>query len=216
MSESKKLFTQFPPVSTEEWMDKINKDLKGADFEKNLVWRSKEGVDVMPFYRAEDLEGLAHMNSLPGEFPFVRGRGKTSNEWLVRQDIIVKDPLAANKKALDILNRGVNSLGFRFDRETTYTMEFFKKLLVGIYIESVEINFYPEGSALELVEAYKEFLADKGVKPDMVTGSVETDPLGRYMINGKLCIPVEEGIAYLKDLIEAASEYKNFKVIRIK
>ena len=91
MSESKKLFTEFPPVTTEEWMDKINKDLKGADFDKKLVWKSKEGVDVRPFYRAEDLEGLAHMDSLPGKFPFVRGNKKQTNDWFVRQDIMVKD-----------------------------------------------------------------------------------------------------------------------------
>ena len=47
-----KLFSEFPPVSTEEWMAKITEDLKGADFEKKLVWRTNEGFKVQPFYRA--------------------------------------------------------------------------------------------------------------------------------------------------------------------
>ena len=50
-----RLFDQFPPVATEEWMKKIHSDLKGADFNKKLVWRTNEGFDVMPFYRSEDL-----------------------------------------------------------------------------------------------------------------------------------------------------------------
>ena len=59
MSNNKeKLFSEFPPVSTEEWMAKITEDLKGADFEKKLVWRTNEGFKVQPFYRQENLEGL--------------------------------------------------------------------------------------------------------------------------------------------------------------
>lgn len=215
MSDSKRLFSQFPPVTTGEWMDKITKDLKGADFNKKLVWRSKEGIDVKPFYREEDLEGIAHMDTVPGEFPFVRGKGKTTNEWFVRQDIIVEDPLSANKKALDILNRGVSSLGFRFDRETKFTTDLFRALLDGIFIESIELNFYPEGSAIELVEAYDKFLKERKVKAGLVTGAVETDPLGRYLVNGELCVPVEDGIVYLKSLVAAASEYEKLKVVRI-
>ncbi len=215
MSESKNLFTQFPPVSTEEWMDKIKNDLKGADFDKKLVWRSKEGVDVNPFYREEDLEGLSYIDSLPGEFPFVRGPGKSTNDWLVRQDILVVNPAEANKKALHILNRGVNSLGFRFEREAKFSKEFIATLLEGIFIESIELNFYPEGSALELLEAFRKVLDERGVKPAMVKGAIETDPLGRYMLKGKLCIPLQDGILYLKKLIEAGSDIDDFRLLRI-
>lgn len=59
MADSKeKLFSDFPSVSTQEWMDKIMVDLKGADYEKKLVWKTNEGFKVKPFYRQEDLEGL--------------------------------------------------------------------------------------------------------------------------------------------------------------
>jgi methylmalonyl-CoA mutase len=51
MADSKeKLFSDFPAVSTEQWMEKITADLKGADFEKKLVWRTNEGFKVKPFY----------------------------------------------------------------------------------------------------------------------------------------------------------------------
>ena len=59
MAEDKqKLFAEFPPIATEEWMNKITEDLKGADFQKRLVWRTTEGFDVQPFYRKEDIDAL--------------------------------------------------------------------------------------------------------------------------------------------------------------
>lgn len=66
----------FPPVSTADWLAAIEKDLKGADFDKRLVWRTDEGLAVRPFYRAEDLAGLeAQTRTAPGAFPYVRGAG---------------------------------------------------------------------------------------------------------------------------------------------
>ena len=62
------LFEEFPPVSTQQWMDKVTADLKGADFNRKLVWKTNEGIDVQPFYRAENLAELDYLNSLPGEF----------------------------------------------------------------------------------------------------------------------------------------------------
>ena len=110
MADSKeKLFSDFSPVSTEQWMEKVTADLKGADFEKKLVWKTNEGFKVKPFYRMEDLEGLKTTDALPGEFPYLRGTKKDNNEWLVRQEIKVECPKEANAKALDILNKGVDS-----------------------------------------------------------------------------------------------------------
>ena len=74
MADSKeKLISEFPGVSTEAWMEKITADLKGADFEKKLVWKTNEGFKVKPFYRQEDLEGLKTTEGLPGQFPYLRG-----------------------------------------------------------------------------------------------------------------------------------------------
>ncbi len=196
-------------------MDKVTADLKGADFEKKLVWRSKEGINVKPFYREDDLNDLPHMGTLPGEFPFVRGNDRLSNSWYIRQTIIVKDAVTANKKALNILNRGVTSLGFVFEPETVYTVELLGTLLDGIFIESVELNLYPQGSAIELLQSFKAFLKERGIKPGKVNGALEADPLGRYMVQGKLCIPIEDGIAYLKGVAELAADMPKFRVLQI-
>jgi methylmalonyl-CoA mutase len=53
---AEKLFTEFPGTSSEAWREKIEMDLKGADFNKRLVWRTDEGFDVQPYYRQEDLK----------------------------------------------------------------------------------------------------------------------------------------------------------------
>ncbi len=74
----------FPPVPTAEWEAAIRKDLKGADYEKKLVWRTDEGIPVRPYYRSESLAGLeGQTGSAPGSFPFVRGNGEA---WTIDQE----------------------------------------------------------------------------------------------------------------------------------
>ena len=70
-TEDVKLFESFPPVSTETWEALIQKDLKGADYVKKLVWKTMEGFDVKPYYREEDLKNLEYLNVFPGDFPLV-------------------------------------------------------------------------------------------------------------------------------------------------
>ena len=140
MAELKeKLFSEFAPVSTEEWMAKITADLKGVPFEKKLVWKTGEGFNVNPFYRAEDIEGLKTTESLPGEFPYVRGT-KKDNDWKVRQNIEVCCFKGANEKALDLLTKGVTSLGFIIKGDEV-NEENIATLLEGICPASVELNF---------------------------------------------------------------------------
>jgi methylmalonyl-CoA mutase len=78
------LSQDFPPVSTAAWEAQIQKDLKGADYEKKLVWRTDEGIPVRPYYRGDSLTGLeAQTESAPAQFPFVRGNG---TPWVIDQD----------------------------------------------------------------------------------------------------------------------------------
>ena len=121
MAELKeKLFSEFPPVSTEEWVAKITADLKGVPFEKKLVWKTGEGFNVNPFYRREDIKDLKTTGSLPGEFPYVRGT-KKDNNWKVRQNIEVTNFKSANEEAKDLLTKGVTSLGFSIKGDVIVT-----------------------------------------------------------------------------------------------
>ena len=76
-----RLFTGFPPVSTREWDAKIREDLKGADYEKKLIWKTPEGFKVKPFYSAEDLKDLQYPESVPGRVP-VRTGGQINRQCL--------------------------------------------------------------------------------------------------------------------------------------
>ncbi|MDR1371217.1 MAG: methylmalonyl-CoA mutase small subunit [Dysgonamonadaceae bacterium] len=212
MSNSKeKLFSEFPPVSTETWMGKIVADLKGADFEKKLVWKTNEGFSVKPFYREEDIAGLKTADSLPGQFPYVRGT-KNDNDWYVRQDIVVEDFKKANKKALEILNKGVTSLGFVIPREEVKA-ENIAILLDGIHAESVELNFKTcSRKSVELVKIIAASLKSKGYDPAKCAGSVNLDFVGPILRKGNV---VEDAVAQMAEAVEASRELRMFRVIGI-
>ena len=136
--EKEKLFNEFQPVTSEDWKNKIVEDLKGADYEKKMIWKTAEGFDVNPFYRKEDLPAGCE-NEVPGKFPFTRGN-KADNNWLVRQDIDVIDATEANAKAKKLIDEGVESIAFKVKGKSV-TPEYIPTLLNGIDAEKVELNF---------------------------------------------------------------------------
>ncbi|MCX6261351.1 MAG: methylmalonyl-CoA mutase subunit beta [Bacteroidia bacterium] len=202
----KKLFEQFPPVTTKKWMDKITADLKGADFYKRLVWKTGEGFDVMPFYRREDLENLKHIDSRIF---------KTSNQWLVRQNVKVSDYSAANKKALEILMKGIDSVGFILEDPESINEENLTLLLDGINPAGSEINFLSDGRAREIILSLIRISEKNRFDKSSIRGAVEADPLGRLMINGTLCIPVEAGFEYLASLSKETALLSNYRNIQV-
>ena len=212
MANKEKLFTEFTAPTTQEWLDKIQVDLKGADFQKRLVWRTNEGFNVQPFYRKEDLKDLKTPDALPGEFPFVRGNKKDSNVWYVRQNIEVTDAKEANKKALDILNKGIDSLGFRL-KGNMVSKETVESLLDGIYCDCIEVNFAtcPRHS-LELAEILVAYFAEKGYDKEKVVGSIEFDPMAKMVMKGKDVTPMLE---IAPKLVEALKDYPNFRCIAV-
>ena len=215
MVQKEKLFDQFPPVTTKEWMDKINTDLKGADFNKKLVWRTNEGFDVKPFYRMEDIENLMYINTLPGEFPYVRGTKIKNNNWLVRQNIEVTDYYEANRKALTILMKGVDSLGFIIVDPESVNEKNFDILLKGIHLEAIELNFLTNGKAKEIIGIITNLVKKSGLDPQGIRGAFEADPLSRLMLNGTLCIPPEQGFDYLASVVQSAAFLPHFRVLHL-
>jgi methylmalonyl-CoA mutase len=211
--KKKNLFDQFPPVSTMEWMDKIHTDLRGADFNEKLIWKTNEGFEVKPFYRSEDIESLMYINTLPGEFPYIRGTKIKNNNWYIRQDIEVTDYSGANLKALTILMKGIDSLGFIITDPESVNENNFKILLRDIHIETIEINFLCYGKAKEILDLITIISAERGLDTGKIRGAVETDPIGRLMLNGKLCVPVETGFDNLASLTGSASGFPNLRTI---
>ena len=215
MAKNEKLFDQFPPITTKEWMDKIQCDLKGADFNKKLAWKTNEGFEVQPFYRSEDIENLMYINTLPDEFPYVRGTKIKDNNWLVRQNIEVTDYSEANRKALTILMKGVDSLGFIITDPESVNESNFKTLLKDIHIEIIEINILCNGKAKEILDHITKIVSERGLDPVKIHGAIEADPICRLMLNGKLCVPVEAGFDYLASLASSSSVFPNLRTIHL-
>jgi len=134
---SKKLFNEFEPVSAKAWKQKIQLDLKGADYNDTLIWNSLESIDVKPFYTEEDIKNISFATN-------------TNDSWQICQTIYAKNTFEANKKALDALNRGAESLRFIISNENINTSE----LLKNIDLESVplffELEFLSSSYALSL------------------------------------------------------------------
>ncbi len=212
MANSKeKLFSDFAPVSTQEWMDKINVDLKGADYEKKLVWKTNEGFKVKPFYRKEDLEGMKTTEGLPGEYPYVRGT-KKDNTWFIRQNIQVESPQEANAKALDILNKGVDSIGFSLKKKDLCP-EFIETLLNNICADCIELNFSTcQGAVVALAKLLVDYFRKQGYNLENLKGSINYDPMGKMMVRGK---DLSNYVATAKELVETLAELPKYRCINV-
>lgn len=207
-----KLFTEFQSPSKQEWLDKIQVDLKGADFNKRLVWRTNEGFSVPPFYRREDLQNLKTPDALPGEFPYVRGNKKKDNEWYVRQDIKADDAKEANGKALDLLNKGIDSLCFKFSGKNV-NKDFVHALLDGIVCDAIELNFSTcKRHTLELASILNEYFEEKGYDKTKITGSLDWDPIEKIVMNGNDTTALLGSAA---EIIDVFKDYPNFRCITV-
>lgn len=206
----------FPLVTTKQWEEKIQKDLKGADYQKKLIWRTPEGINVKPYYREEDLENIDHLKFLPGEFPYVRSKKGDSNTWFVRQDIPVKNNhKEANQKALEILNKGVDSLGFILDENNEPSEEAFSELLNGICLSAVELNFVANHASKSVLSLLTGKLKKENLNPDEIRGGVDFNPIGNLNLKGKFCQSEEHSFSKSKEIIEASKDLPFFRSIEV-
>lgn len=211
MADNKeKLFTQFPPVSYDTWRAKVDADLKGVPFEKKLVWRTNEGFNVQPMYRREDIADLKTTDSLPGEFPYVRGT-RCDNNWLTRQEILASDPAEANKTALDVLGKGVTSLGFSLAEPTE---EAIAAALAGIDLAKVEINFAScPRKAVTLAKALVSYLKKNGAE-GVFHGSIDYNPYKRALRHGAEMAP-EAVAAEAAELLDTVKDVPALRVLAV-
>ena len=202
------LFNEFPPVSTEDWEEAIQKDLKGADYNKRLLWETGEGFKVKPYYRAEDLANINFLECVPGEFPFVRGNNEKNNYWLIRQDVVVTDPQKANKQVLSNIKNGINSINFVLGEDTAPDKNFISQLLKDIDTKALEINF-TAGKFASLIPGLLQEINFSG------SGSVDIDPLDKLNRFGKFCVTVDKAFDTVKDIMVKTESLAGFRVLVI-
>lgn len=211
MAEKKEtLFDAFSPISTEEWKAKITADLKGADFDKKLVWRTNEGFNVQPFYRREDIANLPHIGSLPGEYPYVRGT-RDNNDWLIRQGVQGATAEEMNAHARHIIDKGAEAIGISLKGDVTEAD--LATILKDVDLKKVEVNINccPGKAAVvaaELVKLVKAAGAEKDFR-----GSIEFNPFRRLIKHG-LAFP-KDIAAEGKALYEAVKDVKGIRCFAV-
>ena len=209
---NEKLFDQFPETSYEEWRAKVEADLKGADYERKLVWRTGEGFNVRPYYRAENLADIAHLGVEAGEFPYVRGV-RRDNRWCIHQTVEVACPATANAEALRLLDAGVDSLEFRMTRELT--ADELDTLLAGIHLTAIELTLSGVKGA-----AHAEMLLAKvereGIAKDDLRLNFCIDPLRNLALNGAFCsCNGEKCFERIAQIVRRVEEYKHIRVVTV-
>ena len=206
VEKREKLFDMFSPVSPEEWRAKAEVDLKGADFEKKMVWRTDEGFNVQPLYRGVDIKDFKTIDSLPGEYPYVRGT-RTNNDWQARQEIDAADVKEANAKALDVLNKGITSLGFKLHDDFNLDV-----LLDGIFTDIAQVNFAVcPNKVVEFAKVLVAYLEKKGTA-DKFVGSIDFNPYKATFKKGKKF----EGIAEVAaELLKVVAPVKGLRVLSV-
>ena len=212
--EDNKLFTEFPPVSTEKWEEVINKDLKGADYEKKLVWKTIEGFKVKPYYRAEDLEHIEYLNSNPDQFPYTRGKHADNNTWDIRQDIREKDPVKANALALEALKRGATAIGLC--AKAIETEEQMSALLKDIHLPAITLHFNCSNDFLATLRLFVAVARNNGFDTNELFGTVNLDLFRRALTHGAFKNGIDGDLKEAADLLAfAAKELPKFRVLTV-
>ncbi len=211
-----KLFSEFPPITTAEWEAVINKDLKGADYEKSLVWKTLEGINVRPYYRAEHIENNELLKTFPAQFPYIRGNNKTRNDWKIRQDIQGENLEEANHKALDALMKGADSIGFVFKDDFSISQSDFSKLLKDIVLTAVEINFVALHGSHAVLPLLENEVKTQEINPKDIYGSITFDPIGNMSLKGAFNKAEEFVFDTVKEIVSYGKEkFPNLRVLAV-
>ena len=127
------LFDEFNEVSAKEWKQKIQVDLKGADYNETLIWKNLEGIDVKPFYHQDDFK--VDFKEIPG-FP---------KDWNIAQSIFIDDEKIANHLILDSIKRGAEAIVLtannEFNIEQVFNEFFIKKTIIYFDLKFISESF---------------------------------------------------------------------------
>ena len=205
----KPLFSDFPEITTSAWEEKIRTDLKGADYNKKLVWQTDEGIHVKPYYREEDLASLDYL----GNVGPLRITGSAPNSWIICQDIFPDTHTAeANQRIKTALKGGAQAIKIHLTNCPLPDIQTLESLLAEIPLGETEIHFEGCLNADALYDMLIELASTKGIKASHIRGSLGADPLGKMMRMG---IPVAS-MENLGKLVKKASEISpDFRVIEV-
>lgn len=167
---TKRLMEEFPPVSSEAWRAAVEKDLKGADFDKKLVKKSLDGLTLKPYFRAEDL---------PNPLPEVPRDAKEGNRWATREEIRESDLGEANAHILRSLRRGADELAVYLYPigADVRTSGDFKRLVEEVWLDAAPIHWLCGPLSAPALALLTSEMREQGKDPAALQGSVEFDPI---------------------------------------
>jgi methylmalonyl-CoA mutase len=194
-SKEKMLFQDFIAPTKQDWINKANIDLKGADFDKRLVWKNLNGIDLQPFYTKEDQKEL------------LKNTGENSAQVVNYRRILVDDVTKANQLALKALEEGMT--GLLFDIDTNISAN---QLLKDIDFNGIALSFLLNKKSLSFITSYKSFLDHHSIDPKFVKGYIDFDIFNQYLETGSLD---NDLITQSSQLIGIFSDYPNFKTLTV-
>lgn len=162
MNTNDKLFSEFENVSSKQWKQQIQYELKGADYNETLVWESPEGIKVKPFYHYDEIEIVAQSNAQKDTFEIL-------------QNIFVHDVKKSNERAFDSLNRGAESIRFTIENETISI----KELMQNLPLEKVTYYFNLPFLSTDYAAKINEYAAKNHAK-----FTIQIDPIRQLTKDG--------------------------------
>ncbi|MFY0481880.1 methylmalonyl-CoA mutase subunit beta [Flavobacterium sp. PLA-1-15] len=174
---SNDLFSEFQPVSSKQWKQQIQYDLKGADYNETLVWESPEGIKVKPFYHIDEQKGFLASDHTP--------------EFKICQNIFVFDLEKSADRALETLNRGAESIRFTIEDETIDVA----KLVAKLPLEHTTVYFNLLFLSIDFVKKIDTIAKEKNA-----TIFVQIDPVGRLAKEGNWHTNLESDLDSLNTL----------------
>ena len=189
-NKNKALFSEFPSVTTEQWMERVNADLKGADFDKKLVWKNLSGINIQPCYNIENtIEQL-------------QNTGENSQSLVNYRSVIVTTAQSGNKLALKAVEEGINGIIFELKENVSAST-----LLNGINLNEITVSFELASNAVEFTKDLLAFAKGQNLKGYFNTGIISS-----YLKTGSF---VASQIDTVAELIKLTTDYPNFKAVTV-
>ena len=214
----------------DDWKERAEKELRGRPL-KNLTWHTPEGIPVHPVYDEGDVDGLAHMGSMPGEAPFTRGPRSTmyaGRPWTIRQYAgfsTAEDSNAFYRKALAAGQQGVSVAfdlathrGYDSDHERVVgdvgkagvaidSVEDMKILFDGIPLGEISVSMTMNGAVIPVLASFIVAGEEQGVDRAALSGTIQNDILKEFMVRNTYIYPPEPSMRIVSDIIEYTSNH---------
>ncbi|MEL6583704.1 MAG: methylmalonyl-CoA mutase [Pseudomonadota bacterium] len=225
--------------SLKEWQARAEKELRGRSLD-DLTWDTLEGIPVKPLYTADDLEGVDHLGTLPGEAPFTRGVRSTmyaGRPWTIRQyagfstaeesNAFYRKALAAGQQGVSVAFDLATHRGYDSDHPRVIgdvgkagvaidSVEDMKILFDGIPLEKISVSMTMNGAVIPVLANFIVTGEEQGVDRGKLSGTIQNDILKEFMVRNTYIYPPEPSMRIIADIIEFTSaEMPKFNSISI-